>query len=306
MTAITPITKQRLAYTVDKLAEFEVGNGRQRSSILLDMPSVTVVKEILKTLRQLLFPLYNDNIRSSGPLGSHHIGVGVDRLFVMLQSQIEASMNFTDTENLSQDVIRSVAEDKASKVIEVLPSIREWLYTDIKSVFNNDPAVKNVGEVIFCYPSIRTMMNYRFAHVLYEQEVPLLPRIITEIAHSQTGIDIHPGARIGKYFSIDHGTGVVIGETCIIGNHVAIYQGVTLGAKSFSLDSEGHPVNLPRHPIIEDNVTVYSNATVLGRITIGHDSIIGGNVWLTHDVPPYSKILQGRNQSETFCDGAGI
>ena len=136
--------------------------------------------------------------------------------------------------------------------------------------------------------------------------MPVLPRIITEMAHSKTGIDIHPGAQIGEYFSIDHGTGVVIGETCIIGNHVTLYQGVTLGAKKFTYNENGTPVNTPRHPIIEDNVTIYSNSSILGRITIGHDTIVGGNIWLTESVRPYSKIVQQKAVSETFVDGAGI
>ena len=150
--------------------------------------------------------------------------------------------------------------------------------------------------MILCYPSLVAMIHYRMAHRLLELGVPILPRIITELAHSLTGIDIHPGARIGEYFSIDHGTGVVIGETAIIGNHVQLYQGVTLGAKSFKFDENGNPINVPRHPIIEDNVVIYSNTSVLGRVTIGHDSIIGGNVWLTQDLPPYSKFFQNREK----------
>ena len=150
------------------------------------------------------------------------------------------------------------------------------------------------------------MTHYRIAHRLHKMGVPVIPRIITEQAHSKTGIDIHPGAQIGEYFSIDHGTGVVIGETCIIGNHVTLYQGVTLGAKSFKYDEQGNMLNVPRHPIIEDNVTIYSNASVLGRITIGHDSTIGGNIWLTHDVPPYSRILQSKAVDASYQDGLGI
>ena len=137
------------------------------------------------------------------------------------------------------------------------------------------------------------MLHYRIAHALLELSVDVLPRMLTEMAHSQTGIDIHPGAAIGAYFAIDHGTGVVIGATSIIGEHVTVYQGVTLGAKNFRYDDSGRPIDQPRHPIIEDNVTVYSNASILGRVRIGHDSVIGGNVWLTHDVPPHSRILQG-------------
>jgi serine O-acetyltransferase len=136
--------------------------------------------------------------------------------------------------------------------------------------------------------------------------VPVIPRIITELAHSETGIDIHPGAQIGEYFAIDHGTGVVIGETSIIGNHVTLYQGVTLGSKSFKKDSDGNMLNIPRHPIIEDNVTIYSNASILGRITIGHDSVIGGNIWVTHNVSPNSRVLQSKAVETHFEGGLGI
>ena len=150
------------------------------------------------------------------------------------------------------------------------------------------------------------MLYYRTAHELYLLGVPVIPRMLTEYAHSQTGIDIHPAAVIGDHFAIDHGTGIVIGETSVIGSHVTLYQGVTLGAKNFSYDAEGHPMRSPRHPVLEDNVTVYSNASILGRITIGEGSVIGGNVWLTHSVPKHSRILQGKPQDLSFTDGAGI
>ena len=154
-------------------------------------------------------------------------------------------------------------------------------------------SVNSFGEVISCYPAIRAISNYRIAHKLLTLGVPLIPRIITELAHSETGIDIHPGAKIGSYFTIDHGTGVVIGETCIIGNHVKLYQGVTLGARSFPLDDEGKPIKgIPRHPILEDDVIVYSNATILGRITIGRGATVGGNIWVTEDVPAGARITQ--------------
>ena len=173
-------------------------------------------------------------------------------------------------------------------------------------MFYNDPAAQTYGEVIFCYPVINTMVHYRIAHVLHEMQVPVIPRIITEQAHAMTGIDIHPGAQIGEYFAIDHGTGVVIGETCIIGSHVTLYQGVTLGAKSFKYDADGNMLNVPRHPIIEDHVTVYSNASILGRITIGHHSVIGGNIWVTNNVPPYSRIQQSKAVETGFEGGLGI
>jgi serine O-acetyltransferase len=150
------------------------------------------------------------------------------------------------------------------------------------------------------------MIHYRIAHRLHELKVPVIPRIITEQAHSMTGIDIHPGAQVGEYFAIDHGTGVVIGETSIIGHHVTLYQGVTLGAKSFKYDEHGNMLNIPRHPIIQDHVTIYSNASILGRITIGHHSVIGGNIWVTHDTPPYSRIQQSKAIDAPFDGGLGI
>ena len=181
----------------------------------------------------------------------------------------------------------------ASEFISKLPELRKILATDVVAAYNGDPAAKSYGEVICCYPAIKAISNYRIAHILLDLNVPLIPRIITEMAHSETGIDIHPGSRIGSHFTIDHGTGVVIGETCVIGNNVKLYQGVTLGAKSFPLDTDGMPIKgIPRHPIIEDNVIIYSNATILGRITIGHNATIGGNIWVTDDVPANAKLMQ--------------
>jgi serine O-acetyltransferase len=195
----------------------------------------------------------------------------------------------------------------AADFIAQLPHIRQMLSEDARAAYEGDPAAQSLGETIFCYPSIKAMTNYRVAHELYHLGVPLIPRIITEMAHSSTGIDIHPGAHIDKFFFIDHGTGVVIGETCVIGTGVKIYQGVTLGAKSFPKDKNGNPIKgIPRHPIIEDNVTIYSGATILGRITIGNGSIIGGNVWLTQSVPPHSTILNNRFEKTFFEKGSGI
>ena len=167
------------------------------------------------------------------------------------------------------------------------------LATDVEAAYNGDPAAESYGEIISCYPIIKALSNYRIAHELLLLGVPLIPRIITEMAHSETGIDIHPAARIGHHFTIDHGTGVVIGATCIIGNHVKLYQGVTLGAKSFPLDDDGHPIKgIPRHPILEDDVIVYSNATILGRITVGRSATVGGNIWVTEDVPAGARLVQ--------------
>lgn len=307
MSAIVTDFTDVLSQTVTKLSEVSPSINRAFAGRGHALPSVVTITEIIQTLKQLLFPDFFYNSKPSGEaMTGYHIGVDVDRLYVMLQTQIAAGLYFDREEHLLEDNIERQAAEKAVSAISELPELRRRLYTDVRAIFNNDPAVGNEAEVVFCYPSIKAMLHYRFANMLHGLGVPLLPRIITEIAHSETGIDIHPGAAIGEYFSIDHGTGVVIGETCIIGQHVTIYQGVTLGAKNFSLDSNGHPVNVPRHPIIEDNVTIYSNASVLGRITIGHDSTIGGNVWVTHNLPPYSRILQGQPRTETFTDGAGI
>lgn len=188
------------------------------------------------------------------------------------------------------------ANEATKTLISRLPEIRRVLQTDIQAAYDGDPAATSTEEIILSYPSIDAVSIYRLAHELYKMGIPVIPRIMTEYAHQRTGIDIHPGATIGEYFFIDHGTGVVIGETCTIGNHVKIYQGVTLGAKSFKLDESGNPVKgIKRHPDIEDNVIIYAGATILGGDTvIGHDSVIGGNVWLIHSVPPYSKVNNGQ------------
>ena len=202
---------------------------------------------------------------------------------------------------------KSLAHDYTSQFISKLPEIRRVLATDVEAAFLGDPAAKSKGEVIFCYPAIRAITNYRIAHALLTIGVPLIPRMISEMAHSETGIDIHPRAKIGEYFSIDHGTGVVIGATSIIGDGVKLFQGVTLGAKSFPLDENGNPIKgIPRHPIIEDDVVIYAQATILGRITIGAKSVIGGNVWVTSSVPAGSKIVQFKHRDLLFTEGGGI
>ena len=197
---------------------------------------------------------------------------------------------------LLRELVQMMQPEKADEIVEKvmtqIPELKRLLQTDVEAVLHNDPAVTDRGEVILCYPLTQVMMHYRLAHVLYQLGVPRLPRMLTEMAHSRTGIDIHPAAQIGEYFCIDHGTGVVIGETTIIGKHVVLYQGVTLGAKNFHFDQQGMPINEPRHPILEDHVTVYSNTSILGRVRIGHDTVIGGNVWLTVDVPANSTVLQ--------------
>jgi len=194
-------------------------------------------------------------------------------------------------------------EERAVQIVRdfanALPGLRALLDTDVEAAFRGDPAARSVDEVLLCYPGILAMINHRLAHKLYELELPLLARIIAEIAHSETGIDIHPGARIGASFFIDHGTGVVIGETAVIGERVRLYQAVTLGAKRFPSDgSGGLQKGLPRHPVVEDDVVIYAGATILGRVTIGHGSTIGGNIWLTRSVPPGSNVTQASSQHE--------
>lgn len=196
----------------------------------------------------------------------------------------------------SLGVLLSSFCDDAPTVMEAfvaqLPQLKALIESDVEAIRRNDPAVESVREIILCYPGLKEMLYYRSAHLLYTLGVAILPRYITEAAHSLTGIDIHPAATIGERFCIDHGTGIVIGATAIIGRGVTLYQGVTLGAKNFQHDADGMPLDVPRHPILEDNVTVYSNTSILGRVRIGEGTIIGGNVWLTHDVPPHSRVLQ--------------
>lgn len=268
------------------------------------MPSLPQLKEIVELAKAIFFPgFFGDSGRTEGTR-QYHTGVHLERLYILLEKQISRGLHFFAAQ--ADHVASQNASELSSAFIDRLPEIKRLLCTDIKAVFDGDPAAKSYAEVIFCYPAILSMVHYRMAHELLTLGIPVIPRIITELAHSKTGIDIHPGAVIGEYFSIDHGTGVVIGETCIIGSHVRLYQGVTLGARSFTLDERGLPMNVPRHPILEDNVIVYSNSTILGRITIGRESIIGGNVWLTNSVPPGSRILQQRALSTGFTDGLGI
>lgn len=268
------------------------------------LPSVDEVRQIVNLCKDIIFTDYFHKRQSDDRLRAYHIGVSMDELYTLLRRQIARGLQFC--EDCAESEVISTAEELAMKFIDQLPEVKRLLYTDVEAMFQSDPAATNYGEVIYCYPVMNTMTHYRIAHVLHKMQVPVIPRIITEQAHSKTGIDIHPGAQIGEFFAIDHGTGVVIGETAIIGNHVTLYQGVTLGAKSFRYDENGNMLNIPRHPIIEDHVTVYSNASILGRITIGHHSVIGGNIWVTNDVPPYSRIQQSKAVDMSFQGGLGI
>ena len=258
------------------------------------LPSSQSLQRIVELTRAILFPGYFGNSTIHKHTIPYHIGVNVECLFNLLKEQIQAGLCFGQENNgLKITANPETASLLAAQFISRLPEIRRILATDVEAAYYGDPAATCFGEIISCYPAIRAISNYRIAHELLVLGVPLIPRILTEMAHSETGIDIHPGAQIGHHFTIDHGTGVVIGATCIIGNYVKLYQGVTLGAKSFPLDEEGNPIKgIPRHPILEDEVIVYSNATILGRITIGKGATIGGNIWVTENVPAGTRIVQ--------------
>ena len=260
------------------------------------LPSAEQLERIVNLARAILFPGYFGNSSVNAQTMTYHIGVNVEQLYHLLVNQIQAGLAFNlPEEGEDAETLCEQARLLAAQFIGRLPEMRRTLATDVEAAYNGDPAATNYGEVICCYPAIRAISNYRIAHELLVLDVPLIPRIITEMAHSETGIDIHPGATIGHHFTIDHGTGVVIGETCIIGNNVKLYQGVTLGAKSFPLDEHGNPIKgIARHPILEDDVIVYSNATILGRITIGRGATVGGNIWVTENVPAGERIVQRR------------
>jgi serine O-acetyltransferase len=252
------------------------------------IPSKESVIEILEDLNDLLFPGYFRKQEIDAYSLSYHVGNGVNGVFEKLAAQIARSIRH-ECRRLHSLCTRCLerGQKEALEFIRKIPDLRHTLAGDVQAAYDGDPAAKSLDEVIFSYPCILAITVYRVAHEIHIQGVPLLPRIMTEYAHAVTGIDIHPGATIGKEFFIDHGTGVVIGETTEIGNRVKIYQGVTLGALSFPKDSEGNIIRgKKRHPTIEEEVTIYSNATILGPTVVGARSVIGGNVWITQDVPP--------------------
>ncbi len=260
-----------------------------------EFPSRAAIVRIVEDLQSVLFPGYSGPSELSPDTLRYHVGATLDRVLHDLAEQIKRGVCAVCEEADAQrcEGCRDQGWDAAVAFMGRLPEVRRLLGTDVQAAYEGDPAATSPDEAIFCYPGVVAITCQRLAHELYRLQVPLIPRVITEFAHSQTGIDIHPGARIGDRFFIDHGTGVVIGETCEIGRNVRIYQGVTLGAKSFPLDGDGRPIKgIPRHPLVEDDVTIYANATVLGRVTLGRGSSIGGNVWLTRSVPPGSVITQ--------------
>lgn len=285
---------------------------RKRRNKPPKLPSRKSLQSIVEGLGAALFPnrLGLPDLKDEGL--DYFVGHTLDVVLRDLVIQIKLELSFAaDTINESESNLKSVKTLSAKTAIQIvrefatkLPAIRLLLDTDIKAAFEGDPAARSVDEVLVCYPGILAIIHYRLANALYKLKLPLIARMVSEIAHSATGIDIHPGAEIDESFFIDHGTGVVIGETTIIGKHVRIYQAVTLGAKRFPTDEDGNLLKgHARHPIVEDDVVIYAGATVLGRITIGQGSSIGGNVWLTRSIPPNSNITQAQMLASPLAPG---
>ena len=261
----------------------------------IHMPSIDELAKAVEMLRSVLFPGYYIHSELREDTMHYYIGGTLDKCYAILAEQLKRGYCFACQSDSVCTFCESRAETAAKELLKKLPYIRHMLSTDAQAAYEGDPAAKSIGEAIFCYPSIRALTNHRIAHELYKIGVPIIPRLISEMAHSEAGIDIHPGATIDEYFFIDHGTGTVIGETSIIGRNVTIYQGVTLGAKSFPKDEHGNPIkDVPRHPIVEDGVIIYAGATILGRVTLGKGAVIGGNVWLTRDVDAGERVNQRR------------
>lgn len=282
----------RLRANVDRLSAFDDPAYAPIPLHEKPSPSVPSVRKGMELLRKIIFPgFFGAEQQINAASVAYYMGVYLEELYDLLREQVYNGLCFESDKCCDTD---SRASEIAIAFLDRLPALKHLLSTDVKAILDGDPAAKSISEVIYCYPATEAILYQRAAHELYVLGVPVLPRMITEMAHSDTGIDIHPGAQIGEYFSIDHGTGVVIGETTVIGNHVRLYQGVTLGAKNFTYGADGLPMDVPRHPVLEDHVTIYSNTSVLGRVTIGAHSVVGGNIWLTHDVPPHSRILQPR------------
>jgi len=271
-----------------------------------ELPSREALAAIVDGLRGALFPMRLGPPDLHQESEDYYVGHTLDTALHALVAQVRLELRYharhagAPAQALDERAFEAVREFGAA-----LPRIRELLDSDVLAAYRGDPAARSVDEVLVCYPGLHAMIHHRIAHQLHELGVPLLARIVAELAHGDTGIDIHPGARIGSHFFIDHGTGVVIGETAVIGDNVRIYQAVTLGAKRFETDAEGalHKGGA-RHPIVEDDVVIYAGATVLGRVTIGRGASIGGNVWLTRSVAPGSRIAQANARDDRVADGA--
>ena len=302
--ASLPSIVDKLCQTNNRMVQKLCGSREERA-----LPSRALTIEIVEELRSVLFPGYFGLSELDLCSIGFHVGSTLDRVMRLLREQIMRGLCFVcpggDKALCEECREKSVAI--THRFISRLPEVQRLLSSDVSATHAGDPAATSTDETIFCYPGILALTNFRVAHELHALGVPLIPRMITEHAHSLTGIDIHPGARLGESLFIDHGTGVVVGETTIIGDRVKIYQGVTLGAIAFPADESGMAIKgRPRHPVVEDDVIIYSGATLLGRITIGRGSVIGGNVWLTESVPPRSRVLQSGVRTEKFLNGEGI
>jgi serine O-acetyltransferase len=268
----------------------------------IEFPSRNALAAIVGQLKGVLFPMRLGPLDLRQESEDFHVAHALDSALHALLRQVQIELSY------SSALQQRTGGDLASQALEVtrafgaaLPGIRTLLDSDVLAAYQGDPAARSVDEVLLCYPGVLAMIHYRLAHCLYQLGLPLLARIIGELAHAETGIDIHPGAQIGAGFFMDHGTGIVIGETAIIGQRVRLYQAVTLGAKRFPTNEDGSlQKGLPRHPVVEDDVVIYAGATVLGRITVGRGAVIGGNVWLTHDVAPGARVAQAASREEVF------
>lgn len=293
---------------LDELCEVNEATFQRRGRLVL--PSRPIVAELVEDLRAVLYPVHFGSPDGFGRSLRYRIGVRLDKARQALEEQVRRGLEFM-CEHGAGGTRCGACADRAVAVADAfvlrLPAVRRLVDADVQAAFDGDPSLSSVDEALFCYPGVRATLQYRIAHELQKLRIPLIPRIVAELAHSETGIDIHPGARIGPSFFIDHGTGVVIGETAVVGERVRLYQGVTLGARSFVADENGRLLKgAPRHPIVEDDVVIYAGATILGRITIGRGSVIGGNVWLTRSVPPGSRVHQVQARQDTFENGSGI
>ena len=284
-----------LAALVDELRKSrEITHSVRHKGRIRELPSREVLTQIVEGLASALFPTHYGHRDLTDESVDYFVGNALNSALTDLAEQVRRGLFFVSAENEENDAaLRDKAIDITRQFAAELPHIRALLVSDLHAAYQGDPAATSYSEVLLCYPGMIAIIHYRIAHALFSLGAPFLARLISDIAHSTSGIDIHPGARIGGSFFIDHGTGVVIGETTVIGERVRLYQAVTLGAKRFPTDEEGNLVKGGmRHPIVEDDVVIYAGATVLGRITIGHGSSIGGNVWLTHSVPPGSNVTQ--------------
>lgn len=271
-------------------SSFETANGVSYSESKV-IPEREAIVSLLETMLDILFPGYTGRREITKAGQFFTIGSLLNHVHSGLSAQITRAFSYRCSKENCREDCGAHGASVAADLLNKLPYIRSLLLDDALAALEGDPATKSLDEIILAYPGFKCICVHRIAHELYVAKVPLLPRVMSEYAHTITGIDINPGASIGKHFFIDHGTGVVIGETAVIGDNVKLYQGVTLGALSFPKDACGQLIKgNKRHPNIEDNVTIYAESTILGNVTIGHNSVIGGNVWLTESIPPYSKV----------------